>query len=501
MIKKTVFFVCVGLFLTFLFVSQIVAVWPFTIDDMFIPLRYAKHLAQGFGLLWNVNEAPVEGYSNFSFMLLGFFAIKLQLDPVACLKIAGIVGLFCSSVGLYYLSRFWFSPKWAWIPVSWLLMYPGQIIWSVSGLETTCFQTFIVFSLIFLFFGMGYRFFPEQRKQPHFISWGIAGILLALAGLTRPESPLFMLIFFGLSLVNNSRYSQQYYKGWFFGLTLLTFLYVPYFLWRWHYFGKLFPNPIYCKGLGDKPFILDFDFLIFAWPFIVGLMMAVYYKKEYRFVFLWLPLIGYLIIFSMASPLVAYGNRLFLPPFLLILPLTLIGLDAFVKWLSEKEVIDYELGLWFLVIFYAVFFIPKMNLAEYREFTTRPILGNKTRMQVSQWLIEHLKPDDSVALADAGLVPYRTNVNFIDSWCLNNACMASFNQTTMVQNMCQRILKTKPKAVILTSLNQNGILIYAPVDDCLRFESLFFNTYQLSQVFSANSPNYSYRYEIYILKN
>jgi hypothetical protein len=41
----------------------IVAAWPFTVDDAYITLRYAKHLAGGQGLVWNLGERPVEGYS------------------------------------------------------------------------------------------------------------------------------------------------------------------------------------------------------------------------------------------------------------------------------------------------------------------------------------------------------------------------------------------------------------------------------------------------------
>ena len=48
----------------YLLLFQLKAIWPFTIDDMYISLRYAKHWADGYGLLWNIGEEPVEGYSN-----------------------------------------------------------------------------------------------------------------------------------------------------------------------------------------------------------------------------------------------------------------------------------------------------------------------------------------------------------------------------------------------------------------------------------------------------
>ena len=38
-------------------------------DDAMISMRYARHLAEGFGLVWNPGEAPVEGYTNFAWTI------------------------------------------------------------------------------------------------------------------------------------------------------------------------------------------------------------------------------------------------------------------------------------------------------------------------------------------------------------------------------------------------------------------------------------------------
>src|SRR5262245_34549479 len=43
----------------------------FVTDDAYISFRYARNLAHGFGLRYNVTEnPPVEGYSNFLWTLL-----------------------------------------------------------------------------------------------------------------------------------------------------------------------------------------------------------------------------------------------------------------------------------------------------------------------------------------------------------------------------------------------------------------------------------------------
>src|SRR5260221_4044570 len=67
--------------------------WNFTTDDAYITLRYARHLANGQGIVWNVGEPPLEGYSNFSFLIAAAAAIKLGVDPVLVVKWLGGAGL------------------------------------------------------------------------------------------------------------------------------------------------------------------------------------------------------------------------------------------------------------------------------------------------------------------------------------------------------------------------------------------------------------------------
>ena len=37
-------------------------------EDAAILMRYARHLAQGHGIVWNVGEAPIDGATDFLFM-------------------------------------------------------------------------------------------------------------------------------------------------------------------------------------------------------------------------------------------------------------------------------------------------------------------------------------------------------------------------------------------------------------------------------------------------
>ena len=53
----------------------------FVQDDAYISFRYARNLADGFGLVWNIGER-VEGYTNFLWTLLMVPAFWLGCDVV-----------------------------------------------------------------------------------------------------------------------------------------------------------------------------------------------------------------------------------------------------------------------------------------------------------------------------------------------------------------------------------------------------------------------------------
>src|SRR5690554_5727797 len=65
--------------------------WAFTTDDAFITLRYARNWVDGHGIYWNPGDQPVEGYSNFLYLLLAATSMKLGFDPVFTVKIIGVI--------------------------------------------------------------------------------------------------------------------------------------------------------------------------------------------------------------------------------------------------------------------------------------------------------------------------------------------------------------------------------------------------------------------------
>ena len=66
-----------------------VAQHSFLLDDAFISFRYARNLADGYGLVWNIGER-VEGYTNFLWVCLMAAGIRLGIEPEIFSRILSI---------------------------------------------------------------------------------------------------------------------------------------------------------------------------------------------------------------------------------------------------------------------------------------------------------------------------------------------------------------------------------------------------------------------------
>ncbi|MEZ4299896.1 MAG: hypothetical protein R3B70_33415 [Polyangiaceae bacterium] len=151
-----------------------------TVDDAYISYRYAKNLARGWGLVFNEGER-IEGYTNFLFTCLLAGAIKLGADPDRAAKVLGGASALGTLACTFAISAR-LAPLRA-VPVlaTWLLA--GSVVtagYAVFGLETSFFVFLIVLAT---------WLFLRERERPAAFPW--SGAVLGLAGLTRPEAPMF----------------------------------------------------------------------------------------------------------------------------------------------------------------------------------------------------------------------------------------------------------------------------------------------------------------------
>jgi arabinofuranosyltransferase len=128
--------------------------FAFVCDDAFIAFRYARHLAEGAGLVFNSGESPpVEGFSDLLWVLWIAPWIRLGVDPVPVANATSIL----TGAALLVLVLRWtrargVGPLAAGLAGVFLATLPTFAVWATGGLETMPFAlcTFLVFERLTL---------------------------------------------------------------------------------------------------------------------------------------------------------------------------------------------------------------------------------------------------------------------------------------------------------------------------------------------------------------
>jgi len=125
-------------------------VWNCSIDDAYISFRYAKHLSEGYGLLWNISSSPVEGYTNFFLVVILALLHRMGLDILISAKAIGILSAVGTISLLFFVcKKLDYSYALGIIMCILFSVSPVIAIHAVSGLETMLFS-FILLCIVFI---------------------------------------------------------------------------------------------------------------------------------------------------------------------------------------------------------------------------------------------------------------------------------------------------------------------------------------------------------------
>jgi hypothetical protein len=254
-----------------------------TQDDSFITFRYAEHLVEGSGLVFNPGWERVEGYTNFlwTVILAGFIAAGF--DPV---PVSWALGVLCGFGIMIAIQRFsarhcrrtgWESM----LCLSFLAASSAFAGEAVQGLETLFFVLLVL---------CGTHALLAAREGIR-AGWIASACLYALAAMTRPEGVLvaglgFWFLFgagvadaTGRSGASRWRPAAIRAVAWGGGFSLL---FGPYLLWRRWYYGFWVPNTFYAKtGGGPAQWMRGLDYsLDFALGVLPLLLLAVVYLSS-----------------------------------------------------------------------------------------------------------------------------------------------------------------------------------------------------------------------------
>ncbi|MGA6168017.1 hypothetical protein [Amycolatopsis magusensis] len=204
-------------------------------EDAFITFRYSENLADGNGPVFNAGER-VEGYSNFLWMLL--IAIPKALFGKGIVVGAAVLGVVCTVACVvlsYFLVNRLVTDKALGVLAAVLTAgASGLAAYGPSGLETPLF--------LLLVLGVLHALAVDRPL--------IAGLLVALAGMTRPDG-LLIAVLVGLYLLLRAVRKRTNWRPVFDYAAGLLVLALPWTIWRVVYYGHLLPNAVAAKSGGS----------------------------------------------------------------------------------------------------------------------------------------------------------------------------------------------------------------------------------------------------------
>jgi hypothetical protein len=237
----------------------------FLIDDAFISFRYAKNWAEGLGPVYNPGiDQPVEGYSNFSWVVMLTVGAMLGMSPVVLAPALSIIAAALTLFLVYrcLIRRFETDGLSAGLAALALAALPSFGVWATGGLETALFGL--------LLFAPWYLLSAPREEQGEVKVGVLAGLMGIALVLTRVEGFLWI----GglcLAICVASRGTIPWKRLGVF-LVVVALGVIPHLLWRHSYYGDWVANTVHAKGgfssatLARGARSLATFSLMFLWP-------------------------------------------------------------------------------------------------------------------------------------------------------------------------------------------------------------------------------------------
>lgn len=385
-------------------------------EDAAMLMRYSRHLAAGHGIVWNIGEKPVDGATDFLFMLLlaGVHTLGVSLEAAA--RGIGLVAHAATVCLVFWSARVLFgaSRPWALVPAVFLAVGPG-LRHLAAGYGTPLFGLLATVSWLL---ACHLAAVDRGRERRPALTFALSALLM---GLARPEGVFlggFMLV--AVLLIREGRGLRPI--GGSFLLVFLT-LGLAYFLWRWHYFGYPLPNPFYKKGAG----VLHWHSLRQSWknlwalsaPFVWLLPLGLVVKHARRAaLFVTLPVVAFVTLFLLISDETNYVMRFRYP----VLPVLLVGCIPVAQALHQRwrgsRVLPARAG--------ATLALAAASLLAVTQHRAYHFVAPQRMGLYDAALVLHDYASRGFTLVttEAGLVPLVSEWRAVDAWGLNDQYIA-----------------------------------------------------------------------------
>ncbi len=316
-------------------------------EDAYITFRYIDNWINGHGLVYNVGDR-VEGFTHPLWLFLIAIPAFLGVDIRAAALVLSLIFALAALAVLIWQDRD-SNGRSLWLPLAplLLLMHSGFRDFCVSGLE------FPLVAFLIAWFFVSYKR-HDLLGKPIF-----HGALLALMYLTRPELalliPPLIAVYGGIAIREAIRGKRGEIRALILLLLPTVVIAGGYHLFRWTYYGEIFPNTYFAKqGMGAYWNQGIVYFLHFGRHSLVAMyalggsliamlvntrLRAHYFQRRQNWVMLLLAAILTIYVVRLGGDFMAY--RFLLPPFMIVL----IWFNGFLNEVSLQRAVRLALAV------------------------------------------------------------------------------------------------------------------------------------------------------------
>lgn len=370
-------------------------VWDFTVDDSYISLRYAHNLVEHGGLVWNVGEPPVEGFTNFGWVLVLALFEWLGTDAIEAAKWVGALSsllvLVLIGMVVWWETR---SRTATGLAVGAYLLFAPMYFHAVSGLETSFYGMLLTGA-----FAIGFDL--VRRRPESATTLGFLPFLVIALGMVRPDGLLpgaWTLLVAFLMVGRGGRRTLM------FATAAATVVGAIYMGWRLQYFGFLLPNTAYLKGGSASAGLIWLQgTLIFLAPLLLIVVLGgrddeAHHRKSAFYIGF---VVASIAVYSASIPLMDYLRRFAFP----VVASSIAMAVAAIYHQRDRLGKTRTAGASALVAAILVGSVSPVEIAQYGVYG--PNL-QAAHVRLGQALAESNVPDAerTVGLGDAGAVPY-----------------------------------------------------------------------------------------------
>jgi arabinofuranosyltransferase len=413
--------------------------WSYVLDDTYISLRFARHLAQGQGLVYNPGER-VEGFSNFLWTVFLALPFAARVPVIPFLKVA---------LALLSLAVAWAIPglasasgvlparpgdRWlAWAPAWLFLVTPLAIERAADGLETIPFTLLLVLATTWAFAE------PQSGRFPRL------GLALAALAMMRPDGVLAAPVLIAIAGFRGARPWQLLRAALAFALLLGLFL-----LGRHAYYGEWLPNTYFAKHGGGTAWrlglssLLEFLAATGGWAWLLALP-ALAARPTRGAAWALLAVAGTRFLFHAWSGGEWVGFRRFLTP---ALPFLYLLVVASVALIPSRALRPYVAALALVLLVAPAWLRYPRHEAELIAYE-RGLDGAQGAL--GRAIAARTRPDALIAMDDAGLGPYLAERRNLDMLGLNDKHIARLPGRFAYKYDTGYVLARAPDLIVLVS--------------------------------------------------